>query len=119
MASNKKWFRRALRALSYGEMDLWNILKQKLPDERRIYLENKYLPQTPVVPPTTIENKEEPKTAETNSLKTTVESEAAVTVTPKIKPTREKKEPKVTKTKTTRQRTKSQTKKTKKTSQGG
>jgi hypothetical protein len=43
MASNKKWVKRALRALSYGDTVLWNIIKEKLAPERRAYLEDKFL----------------------------------------------------------------------------
>ena len=42
MASNIKWYKRALRALDSGRLDVWEKIRKKLPDDRRSYLESKY-----------------------------------------------------------------------------
>ena len=50
MASNRKWFKRALRALDAGRLDIWERIKNKLPEERRNYLESTFkLNATPIV----------------------------------------------------------------------
>lgn len=43
MASNKKWFKRAIRTLSMGETELWNLIKNKLTSEQVSYFENQFL----------------------------------------------------------------------------
>ncbi len=43
MASNKKWFKRALRTLSHGETHLWNLIKTKLVPEQVEYLESEFM----------------------------------------------------------------------------
>ena len=42
MASNVKWYKRALRTLSNGDEKLWNVIKNKLPQDRIDFLENKF-----------------------------------------------------------------------------
>ena len=42
MASNKKWFKRAIRSLTAGETQLWNLIKEKLPVERVEMLESQF-----------------------------------------------------------------------------
>ena len=43
MASNKKWFKRALRTLVYGEKQLWGLVKEKLTPEQVAYFEKEFL----------------------------------------------------------------------------
>ena len=43
MASNVKWFKRAYRVLNAGHTEIWELIKHKLPEERRNFLENKFL----------------------------------------------------------------------------
>ena len=43
MASNKKWFKRAIRTLSSGETQLWNLIKNKLTSEQVSYFEDQFL----------------------------------------------------------------------------
>ena len=43
MASNKKWFKRALRTLSHGETQLWNLIKTKLVPTQVEYLEKQFM----------------------------------------------------------------------------
>ena len=50
MASNVKWYKRALRALDAGRLDIWEKIKNKLPEDRRNYLESTFrLNATPIV----------------------------------------------------------------------
>jgi hypothetical protein len=46
MASNVKWFKRAYRALSSGEMHIWEAIKKKLPEERINQLEATFMQTT-------------------------------------------------------------------------
>ena len=43
MASNKKWFKRAIRTLSMGETELWDLIKNKLTSEQVSYFENQFM----------------------------------------------------------------------------
>jgi hypothetical protein len=45
MASNKKWFKRALRSLSYGDNELWKLIKTKLKTEQIEYFEKEFAPE--------------------------------------------------------------------------
>jgi hypothetical protein len=51
MASNIKWYKRALRALDSGRLDIWEKIKNKLPEERRNYLEDTFKLNTPTETP--------------------------------------------------------------------
>ena len=96
MASNIKWYKRALRALDSGRLDVWERIKNKLPEERRNYLESTFkLNASPVV-------LTEPE------LKNTIKQEVVVkpVLTKKTKP-----KPKATKKKTTSKKTTSTRKK--------
>ena len=42
MASNKKWFKRAMRTLIYGERQLWGLIKERLTPEQVAYCENEF-----------------------------------------------------------------------------
>ena len=43
MASNIKWYKRAVRTLAAGETRLWRAIKKKLPADRVKSLEEKFL----------------------------------------------------------------------------
>ena len=43
MASNIKWYKRAVRTLTAGETRLWEAIKKKLPADRVQSLEEKFL----------------------------------------------------------------------------
>ena len=104
MASNKKWFKRAIRSLSAGETQLWNLIKEKLPTERVEMLENQFF-SSPVESEGPVEEtpaKESPvvekspnKTREkktTTTKKTTRKSTAKKSVTKKATKTKKNKE---------------------------
>jgi hypothetical protein len=42
MASNKKWFKRAMRTLIYGERQLWGLIKERLTSEQVAYVEKEF-----------------------------------------------------------------------------
>ena len=42
MASNKKWFKRALRALAQGDTTLWDLVKTKLVPAQVSFLEKEH-----------------------------------------------------------------------------
>jgi len=46
MASNKKWFKRAIRALRSGESRLWEIIKENLSPEQVAHIESEFLPKS-------------------------------------------------------------------------
>ena len=42
MATKKKWFKRALRTLVYGEKQLWGLIKEKLTPDQVAYFEKEF-----------------------------------------------------------------------------
>jgi hypothetical protein len=42
MASNKKWFKRAMRTLVYGERQLWGLIKGKLTPDQVAHFEKEF-----------------------------------------------------------------------------
>ena len=42
MASNKKWFKRALRTLVHGEKQLWGLIKDRLTTEQIEHIEKEF-----------------------------------------------------------------------------
>ena len=89
MASNKKWFKRALRTLVYGEKQLWGLVKEKLTPEQVAYFEKEFLLaeskdlEVDPIPEatTTTTTPEKKKTASTK--KTTPKTKRRTTTTPK------------------------------------
>tara|TARA_B000000609_G_C24102974_1_gene309520 strand:- start:352 stop:654 length:303 start_codon:yes stop_codon:yes gene_type:complete len=73
MASNVKWYKRAIRTLSSGDEKLWNAIKRKLPQERIDLLENKFLgkQKEPQKDPTAEKKQTKTKTAVTPKVATT------------------------------------------------
>jgi hypothetical protein len=60
MASNVKWFKRAYRVLNAGHTELWELIKHRLPEKRRNFLENKFLKKEPRLPTDTLSTTEPP-----------------------------------------------------------
>ena len=50
MASNKKWFKRALRSLSHGDNELWKLIKTRLKTEQIEYFEKEFTPEPEATP---------------------------------------------------------------------
>ena len=55
MASNKKWFKRAIRSLTVGDTRLWHAIKKRFPDDQVKRLEEEFLGTTPQKAPLTEE----------------------------------------------------------------
>lgn len=104
MASNIKWYKRALRALDSGRLDVWERLKNKLPKDRRSYLESQYKLNTKTGPdPVLVPEVSEP----TSTVEVLADPQVKTTKTPAEKTVRT-----TTKKATTRKRTTSTRKKT-------
>jgi hypothetical protein len=109
MASNIKWYKRALRALDSGRLDVWERLKNKLPEDRRSYLESQYKLNTKTGPdPVLVPEVSEP----TSTVEVLADPQVKTTKTPAEKTVRTTTKKATTKKATTRKRTTSTRKKT-------
>ena len=89
MASNKKWFKRAIRTLKAGEAELWELIKNKLTSEQVSFFENQFLEDSispeATTPSEVVEIKTPPETttAEPKVKKVTTKTKSRKASTPK------------------------------------